>query len=47
MFCFFDEGRLVVLLSGFVKKKQKTPKDEIEKALRLMEEYYIEKTAGK
>lgn len=47
VFCFFDEGRLVVLLSGFVKKTQKTPKEEIEKALRLMEEYYIEKTAGK
>lgn len=47
VFCFFDEGRLVVLLSGFVKKTQKTPKDEIEKALRLMEEYYIEKDAGK
>lgn len=43
VFCFFDDGRLVVLLSGFVKKTQKTPKDEIEKALRIMEEYYFEK----
>ena len=43
VFCFFDKGRLIVLLNGFHKKTQKTPKTEIEKALRLMEEYYLEK----
>ena len=43
VFCFFDEGRLVILLNGFTKKTQKTPKGEIEKALRLMNEYYNEK----
>ena len=43
VFCFFDEGRLVILLNGFVKKTQKTPKREIEKALRLMNDYYKEK----
>lgn len=47
VFCFFDDGRLVVLLSGFVKKTQKTPKAEIEKALRLMQEYYKEKDERK
>lgn len=26
VFCFFDEGNLVILLSGFQKKDQKTPK---------------------
>jgi phage-related protein len=43
VFCFFDNGRLVILLNGFQKKTQKTPKNELEKALRLMNEYYQEK----
>lgn len=40
IFCFFDDGRLVILLNGFQKKTQKTPKGEIEKAIALMNEYY-------
>jgi phage-related protein len=43
IFCFFDEGRLVVLINGFQKKTQKTPKKEIELAERLKKEYYNEK----
>jgi phage-related protein len=43
VFCFFDKGRLVILLNGFTKKTQKTPKREIEKALRLMNDYFNEK----
>ena len=43
VFCFFDSGRLVILLNGFQKKTQKTPKNEIEKATRLMKEYYENK----
>ena len=43
VFCFFDGDKLVILLNGFMKKTQKTPKKEIEKALRLMKEYYKEK----
>ena len=43
VFCFFDKGRLVILLNGFAKKTQKTPKNEIEKALALMEKYNFEK----
>ena len=43
VFCFFDKGRLVVLFNGFTKKSQKTPKKEIERALKLMESYYTEK----
>lgn len=43
VFCFFDEGKLVILLNGFQKKTQKTPKTEIEKAVSLMREYYNEK----
>ena len=40
VFCFFDNGKLVILLNGFQKKTQKTPKSEIEKATKLMTEYY-------
>ncbi|EOG6905709.1 type II toxin-antitoxin system RelE/ParE family toxin [Flavobacterium psychrophilum] len=44
VFCFFDKGKLVILLNGFQKKTQKTPKNEIEKALKLMNKYYTEKS---
>ena len=40
VFCFFDKGKLVILLNWFQKKTQKTPKNEIEKAIFLMKEYY-------
>lgn len=43
IFCFFDKGRLIILANGFHKKSQKTPKIEIEKALKIMEEYENEK----
>ncbi|HET6243697.1 MAG: type II toxin-antitoxin system RelE/ParE family toxin [Bacteroidetes bacterium] len=43
VFCFFDKGKLVVLLNGFTKKTQKTPTNEIKKALLLMKEYYENK----
>ena len=43
IFCFFDQGQLVVLANGFQKKTQKTPKKEIEKALKIKEEYEKEK----
>jgi phage-related protein len=39
IFCFFDEGNLIVLANGFQKKTQKTPKSEIEKALKIKKEY--------
>ena len=45
VFCFFDSGKLVILLSGFQKKTQKTPKDELDRAMRLMKEYFKEKEA--
>lgn len=43
VFCCFDEGKLVVLMNGFQKKTQGTPQREIEKALRIKDEYYAEK----
>lgn len=43
IFCFFDEGKLVVLANGFQKKTQKTPRKEIEKALKIKQEYERDK----
>ncbi len=43
VFSFFDEGNLVILLNGFIKKSQKTPKNEIELAEKLKKEYFNEK----
>lgn len=44
IFCFFDHpvwlsGQLVILANGFQKKTQKTPKKEIEMALKIKTEY--------
>ncbi|MFM2401250.1 MAG: hypothetical protein RI950_767 [Bacteroidota bacterium] len=46
IFCFFDEGNLVILLNGFTKKTQRTPKSEIDKARILMRTYYLEKNGN-
>lgn len=43
IFCCFDGDRIVVLLSGFQKKTQKTPPEEIARAQRIMTEYYNDK----
>ena len=43
IFCCFDSGRVVILFNGFQKKSQKTPKSEIDRALRLMDEYFKQK----
>jgi len=40
IFCCFDEGKIVVLFNEFQKKTQKTPQNEIEKALKIKEEYF-------
>ena len=40
IFCCFDEGNIVVLFNGFQKKTQKKPKKEIEKALKIKQEYF-------
>jgi phage-related protein len=43
IFCFFDEDNLVIVGHGFQKKTQKTPSQELEKALKIKKEYYEEK----
>lgn len=40
IFCCFDEGNLVVLFNGFHKKTAKTPKKEIDKAIKIKNEYF-------
>lgn len=41
--CFPEGNNLIVLLSAFVKKTQKTPKNEIKRAQILRERYLTEK----
>lgn len=36
IFCFFDDGNIVILLGGFQKKSQKTPKKERNKKGRTI-----------
>ncbi|WP_308548994.1 type II toxin-antitoxin system RelE/ParE family toxin [uncultured Porphyromonas sp.] len=43
LFFIFDEGDIVILLNGFQKKTQKTPRKEIDKALKIKEMYYADK----
>ena len=43
IFCCFDKGNLVILFNGFQKKSQKTPKKQIDLALKLKEEYFNSK----
>ncbi|MDD2954142.1 MAG: type II toxin-antitoxin system RelE/ParE family toxin [Parabacteroides sp.] len=40
IFFIYDGDTIVVLFNAFKKKTQKTPNSEIEKALKLKEEYY-------
>jgi len=43
IFSFFDKGQLVILVNGFQKKTQKTPKKEIELAEKIKKLYFDEK----
>ena len=40
IFCCFDKEKMVVLFNGFQKKSQKTSRNEIDKAIRIMKEYF-------
>ena len=44
VFFVFDDGNIVVLFNGFQKKTQKTPQNEINKAIKIKEEYYASKS---
>ena len=43
VFFILDDGNIIILFNGFPKKTQKTPKQEIEKAIKLKNQYYAEK----
>jgi len=43
IFCFFDKSKLVVVINGLQKKSQKTPRKEIDKALKIKKDYESEK----
>ena len=43
VFSFFDEDKVIILINGFQKKAQKTPKNEISLAEKLRKEYFDEK----
>ena len=42
IFCCLDKGNLVVLFNGFQKKTQKTPTKELQKAEKIMTQYFNE-----
>ena len=44
IFFIYDGETIVVLFNAFRKKTQKTPDNEIKKAIKLKEEYYETKT---
>lgn len=46
VFFIFDEGNIVVLFNGFQKKTQKTPTNEINKAIQIKEQYYADKRSS-
>ncbi len=46
IFCCFDEGSLVILFNGFQKKTQKTPPLQLERAKKIMKEYFKDKENG-
>ena len=43
---FFDSGRIIIATNGFVKKQQKTPKNEIDLAKKRRDSYFKRKKTG-
>lgn len=43
IFSFFDKDKLVIVINGFQKKSDKTPNSEIQKALKIKNQYFNEK----
>jgi len=39
IFCFFDTHSVVILTHGFIKKTQKTPRQEIERAEKYRKDF--------
>lgn len=47
VFWFYDEGRVVVCTHGMIKSTQRTPKSDIEHAVRVKAEYFSAKQQGR
>jgi phage-related protein len=47
VFSFFDKGNIIILINGFQKKTQKTPKKELELAEKLKKQYFDEQKESK
>ena len=47
IFCFFEACKIVVLVNGIQKKTIKTPKRELEKAIKIKKEYELDTTISK
>ncbi|WP_114783481.1 type II toxin-antitoxin system RelE/ParE family toxin [Botryobacter ruber] len=43
IFCCFDKGNIIILFNAFQKKSQKTPRQELALAQKLMKEYFNQK----
>jgi phage-related protein len=41
IFCFFELNSIIVLTHGFIKKSQKTPQKEIERAIAYKNDYIL------
>lgn len=44
IFCCFDSDSLVVLFNAYQKKTQKTDKKELDKAIKLKQKYFKQKS---
>ena len=47
VFSFFDKGNLIILVNGFQKKTEKTPKKELKIAELLKKQYFDEQQTNK
>ena len=43
IFCFFDQGNIIILTNCIEKKSQKTPRNSIDLAVKLKTEYFKNK----
>lgn len=46
LFCFKDDRGLLICTHGYVKDGDKAPKRELERADRIMREYFVAKKSG-
>lgn len=42
IFSFFDSGNKLIVINGFIKKSNKTPKRDLKKAINIKSQYFNE-----